>query len=106
MKTWDDMIKGMDPDSQREIEVIRQRAAMVAQLVAIREEKGWTQERLAKEAGMKQSAIARFEGDSTVPRIDTIIKVTIALKVKMIFMPEGMEEAAASSASTTHEIFS
>lgn len=75
MRTWDDMIQDMDPESQKEIEVIRERAAMVAQLIAIREHKGWTQEELALRAGMKQSAIARFEGDSTMPRIDTILKI-------------------------------
>jgi transcriptional regulator with XRE-family HTH domain len=102
MKIWDDMIKDMDPESQREIEVIRKRAAMVAELIAIREHKGWTQEKLAKEAGMKQSAIARFEGGSTMPRIDTIFKVAMALGVKMMFMPDGMEEAASS---TTNEVY-
>lgn len=98
MKTWDEMIQEMDPENQREIEAVRERAAMVAQLIAIRELKGWTQEELARQVGMKQSAIARFEGDSTMPRIDTVLKIARALGAKLTFLPlnPDMEEAAAS----------
>jgi transcriptional regulator with XRE-family HTH domain len=99
LNTWDEMIQEMDPENQREIEAIRERAAMVAQLVAIREQKGWTQEELARRVGMKQSAIARFEGDSSMPRIDTVFKIARALGAKMTFMPfnSGIEEATATS---------
>jgi len=99
LKTWNEMIQEMDPENQREIEAIRERASMVAQLISIREQKGWTQEELARRVGMKQSAIARFEGDSTMPRMDTVFKIARALGAKMTFMPlnSGMEEAAATS---------
>ncbi|NOU69597.1 helix-turn-helix domain-containing protein [Paenibacillus sp. LMG 31461] len=97
MKTWDEMFQEMDPENQSEIEVIRERAAMVTELIAIREHKGWTQDELARKVGMKQSAIARFEGGSTMPRMDTVLKIARALGVKMTFMPlgAGKEEAAA-----------
>jgi transcriptional regulator with XRE-family HTH domain len=100
MRTWDEIDKDMSPDSQREIEVIRQRAEMVVQLIELRKHLGLTQEELAKRAGMKQSAIARFEGDTTAPRIDTIIQVATALGVKLTIMPmehPGHQQAAAAA---------
>lgn len=100
MRTWDDMMKDMSPESQKEIEVIRKRAAMVVTLIELREKRGWTQAELAKRAGMKQSAIARFEGDTTVPRIDTIIRVAMALGVDLTLVPSehsGHHQAAATA---------
>lgn len=98
MRTWEDMVNGMSPESQKEIEIIRKRAAMVVSLIELREKKGWTQAELAKRAGMKQSAIARFESDTTAPRIDTIIRVAMALGVDLTLMPSdhaGHQQAAA-----------
>ena len=98
MRTWDDMVDGMNPESQKEIEIIRKRAAMVVALIELREGKGWTQAELARRAGMKQSAIARFESDTTEPRIDTIIRVAMALEVDLTIMPldhSGNQQAAA-----------
>jgi len=98
MKTWDEMIKGMSQESIQEIEIIRKRAAMVVALIQLRESKGWTQAELARRAGMKQSAIARFESDTTAPRIDTIIRVAMALGVDLTLMPmdhSGHQQAAA-----------
>ncbi|WP_090579594.1 helix-turn-helix transcriptional regulator [Paenibacillus sp. OV219] len=47
---------------------------------------------------MKQSAIARFEGGTTAPSIETILKIAIALGVQMHFTNTliGNEEAAAA----------
>jgi len=100
MKTWEDMINDMSPESQKEIEIIRKRAEMVVALIKIRESKGWTQAELARIAGMKQSAIARFESDTTAPRIDTIIRVAMALGVDLTLMPSdnaGHHQAAAAA---------
>jgi transcriptional regulator with XRE-family HTH domain len=99
MRKWDDMVKDMSPESQKEIEVIRRRATMVVQLIQLREQLGWTQAKLAKETGMKQSAIARFESDTTAPRIDTIIRVAMALGSDLTLIPaehSGHDQAAAA----------
>jgi transcriptional regulator with XRE-family HTH domain len=98
LKSWNDMINDMSPDSKKEIEIIRKRAEMVVALINLRESKGWTQSELADRAGMKQSAIARFESDTTAPRIDTIIRVSMALGVDITLMPSdhaGNEQVAA-----------
>lgn len=98
MRSWDDMIQGMDPESQKEIAVIRKRAQMVAQLIQLREQKRWTQAELAERAGMKQSAIARFESDTTAPRIDTIIRVAMALDADLTLMPAEYPRNEAAAA--------
>ncbi|RKN85379.1 XRE family transcriptional regulator [Paenibacillus ginsengarvi] len=93
------MVSEMSYDSIQEIEIIRKRAAMVVALIELRESKGWTQAELARRAGMKQSAIARFESDTTAPRIDTIIRVAMALGVDLTLMPSDPsrnEQAAAA----------
>jgi len=98
MRAWDDMVNDLSIESQMEIEIIRKRAAMVVTLIELRESKKWTQAELAKRAGMKQSAIARFESDTTAPRIDTIIRVAMALGVDLTLIPSdhaGHQQAAA-----------
>lgn len=105
MRSWDDMIKDMDPESQKEIEVIRERAALVAQLIAIREHKGWTQKDLAKKAGMKQSAIARFEGDNTMPSMGTVLRVARALGVRATFIPSELELSAAACLEEDADVY-
>jgi transcriptional regulator with XRE-family HTH domain len=98
MKTWDEIVNGMSQETVQEIDIIRKRAAMVVLLIQLRESKGWTQEELAKRAGMKQSAIARLESDTTAPRIDTVIRVAMALGVDLTLMPAdhaGHEHAVA-----------
>lgn len=100
MRTWEDMVNDMNPESKKEIEVIRKRAEMVVTLIRMRERKGWTQAELASKAGMKQSAIARFESDTTAPRIDTIIRVAMALEIDLALIPSdhaGHHQAAAAT---------
>lgn len=101
MKTWNDVVNAMDPGSIQEVEIIRKRAAMVVALIQLRESKGWTQAELARRAGMKQSAIARFESDTTAPRIDTIIRIAMALGADLALTPldhSRHEHAAAAMA--------
>jgi transcriptional regulator with XRE-family HTH domain len=42
---------------------------------------GLTQEDVAKKAGLTQAQIARLENNSQIPRVDTLIKVAVALEL-------------------------
>ncbi|MBB5854232.1 multiprotein-bridging factor 1 family protein [Amycolatopsis umgeniensis] len=46
----------------------------------LREARGWTQAKLAAEAGMTQSAVARFEAGGTVPTIPVLERLAHALE--------------------------
>ncbi len=50
----------------------------------LREQRGWTQTRLAEAAGMTQPAIARFEAGGTVPTIPVLERVAHALNVDLV----------------------
>lgn len=45
----------------------------------LREERGWSQTHLAGEAGMTQSAVARFEAGGTVPSLPVLERLAHAL---------------------------
>lgn len=97
MKKWDEIIEGMDSQRKMEVEIIREKARMVSDIIAAREALGITQEQLGRRVGMKQSQIARFEGGTTAPSIDTIMKIAFALGLRVGIMGNGCEEAAATA---------
>ena len=53
--------------------------AIIDELIAIRKAKGLTQRELAKAADLTQPAIARLESKSSIPQLDTLLKVAAAL---------------------------
>lgn len=60
-----------------------------------RVELGWTQKELAERVGLHQESVARIENGGTVPRLDTVIKLALAMGMKLSL--HGMEEAAAAN---------
>lgn len=66
-----------------ETETIRQIARMVSDIVKRRKILGLTQDEVAKKAGLSQAQIARLENSSQIPRVDTLIKVAIALGMQI-----------------------
>lgn len=50
---------------------------------AMRERRGWSQNDLAREAGMTQSAVARFEAGGTVPTLPVIERLAHALDAEV-----------------------
>ncbi|WP_182877774.1 helix-turn-helix domain-containing protein [Microbispora sp. H10670] len=50
---------------------------------AMRETRGWSQNDLAREAGMTQSAVARFEAGGTVPTLPVIERLANALDAEV-----------------------
>ncbi|MBA9001397.1 MULTISPECIES: helix-turn-helix domain-containing protein [Thermomonospora] len=51
---------------------------------ALREERGWSQSRLAETAGMTQSAVARFEAGGTVPTLPVLERLAKALGAELV----------------------
>jgi transcriptional regulator with XRE-family HTH domain len=47
----------------------------------LREQHGWSQSELAGQAGMTQSAVARFEAGGTVPTLPVLERLARALGV-------------------------
>lgn len=92
---FDDFMKEIEEDTI-ETQTIRQIAHMVADIVQRRKMLGWTQEEVAKKAGLTQAQVARLENSSQIPRVDTLIKVAVALGLK-IKLNEVEEESATVS---------
>jgi transcriptional regulator with XRE-family HTH domain len=92
---FDDFMKEIG-ENTIETETIRQIARMVSDIVRRRKMLGLTQVEVAQKAGLSQAQVARLENSSQIPRVDTLIKVAIALGMN-INLNESNEEAAANS---------
>ncbi|GIE32887.1 hypothetical protein Ait01nite_059320 [Actinoplanes italicus] len=60
----------------------------------LRERRGWSQAQLARESGMTQSAVARFEAGGTVPTLPVLERLAAALDVTLRVGFEARGEAA------------
>jgi transcriptional regulator with XRE-family HTH domain len=94
MKNWNEKkkeLRSVDSERLNELEAVAQ---LVNTIYLRRVELGWTQQELAEKVGLHQESIARIENGGTVPRLDTVFKLALALG--MNFSLKGLEEAAAS----------
>lgn len=95
MKNWNDKkkeLKFIDPIRMNELEAVAQLVNAIHQR---RIELGWTQKELADKVGLHQESIARIENGGSIPRLDTVFKLAIALGMKLSL--HGAEEAATVS---------
>jgi transcriptional regulator with XRE-family HTH domain len=92
---FDDFMKDIGENTV-ETETIRQIARMVSDIVNKRRMLGLTQGEVAKMAGLTQAQVARLENSSQIPRVDTLIKVAVALGMK-VKLNETDEDAAANN---------
>lgn len=95
MKSWSDKkkeLKSIDPIRMNELEAVAQLVNAIHQR---RIEMGWTQKELAEKVGLHQESIARIENGGSIPRLDTVFRLALALGMK-ISLHNG-EEAAASN---------
>ena len=51
---------------------------------ALREQRGWSQNQLARSAGMTQSAVARFEAGGAVPTLPVLERLAHALDADLV----------------------
>lgn len=80
LRTWKKFkADKLDYKSEIEKQVISEMAKLVVQIVQRRKALGLTQTEVAELAGITQAQVGRLETSSTVPSIETVVKVAIAL---------------------------
>ena len=76
-RTWADVRKELlTPEEIAESDL---RVALIGELIKARKERGLSQRELEALSGVKQPVIARMENGSTVPNLNTILKVIAPL---------------------------
>lgn len=57
---------------------------LIKDITLKRYELNWSQRELAKQAGVPQTVIARMEKNVVAPRLDTLVKICVALGLNII----------------------
>ena len=73
----------LNKEDEKDFEISNIVAEIVARLVSRRLELGVSQRELAKRTGIKQPMIARIEKFESIPRLDTLVKIALALDLKI-----------------------
>lgn len=89
---FDDFMKEIGEDTI-EAETIRQLAHMASDIIRRRKMLGLTQDEVAKKAGLTQAQVARLENSSQIPRVDTLLKVAIALGLSIKLNEEAVSDS-------------
>lgn len=80
LRTWKKFKEDkLDYKTEIEKQVISEMAKLVVQIVERRRSLGLTQTQVAEQAGITQAQVGRLETSSTIPSIETVVKVAIAL---------------------------
>ena len=85
---WSDMEKEFlkDPETKKACDDLEIEFTIYNALVKARIEKKLTQKQLAKELGIAQSALARFESGRTNPTLSFLQKITSGLGLKLTIL--------------------
>ena len=78
-----DQIKEQGEKERQTVEAAIQVSEIIRRVTEARIRKGLTQRDLAEKCGLKQSAIARIETLSTIPRINTLVRIAGALDMEI-----------------------
>ena len=73
----------LNKEDEKYFEISNIVAEIVARLVSKRLELGVSQRELAKKTDIKQPMIARIEKFESIPRLDTLVKIALALDLKI-----------------------
>jgi HTH-type transcriptional regulator/antitoxin HipB len=77
-----------DPEFKAAMEEMRPQFEFQRALIMARVEAGITQREMAKRLEVKQSAVARWEAGETMPTLDTLFRVSKALRLDFTVTPE------------------
>lgn len=86
--TFDDVWNDSELLREDEKNRISFEVELIGKLVDAREAKGLTQQELAEQAGIKQSALARLESMKATPQIDTLFKILKPLGYTLAIVPD------------------
>jgi ribosome-binding protein aMBF1 (putative translation factor) len=93
---WDE-VRGRrlaEPGAGGAYDAARRAFELGAAVRTMREERGWTQTRLAEAAGMTQSALARFEAGGTVPTLALLERIARAFDARLVVRFDVGDSAA------------
>ena len=93
---WDD-VRGRrmaEPGAAQVYDATRRAFELGAAVRQMREQRGWTQTRLAEAAGMTQSALARFEAGGTVPTLALLERIARAFHAQLVVRFDESSPAA------------
>lgn len=80
---WSDVrreIRSIPDNTKHEHDVI---AYLVARIVDRRHELKLTQQEVSERSGVTQSQVARMENGGAIPRLDTLLKIALALDLEL-----------------------
>ena len=72
-----------EPGFKAQVDARVEQLAIARQVRALRERRKLTQAELAERAGTGQAAIARIEAGRTVPKLDLLERIAVALKAQV-----------------------
>ena len=84
METWNDFLEELEEEkvlSENDLQYSKELARLTSELIKLRKAHGVTQNELGERSGLKQAAIARIEKMDSVPRLDTFLKLILALNI-------------------------
>ena len=73
--------------STEEIAASNLRVSLIGELIKARQDKGISQKKLEELSGVKQPIIARMERGSSVPQLDTVLKLLAPLGKTLAIVP-------------------
>lgn len=79
--------------TDEEIAESKIRVELIGEMIKARQEKGLTQRKLEELSGVKQPIIARMEAGTSIPQLDTIIKVLVPLGKTLKVVPLERKKA-------------
>lgn len=93
---WDE-VRGRrmeEPGAAEAYDATRRAFELGVMVRQMREQRGWTQTRLANSAGMTQSALARFEAGGTVPTLALLERIAQAFHAQLVVRFDESSPAA------------
>ena len=75
------------PEANRLMDIIDQEESIISEITRTRVKRGISQRELEKLSGIKQPMIDRIERGECSPRIDTLIKLLLALDLELTVKP-------------------